>query len=58
LEHGSISSSGFGEVPAVQTSVLVRMALPSLNSTPRSETPVTLVLIRISTWRAANFLWA
>jgi hypothetical protein len=56
--HGSVSSSGFGDVPAVQTRVFAAMNVPSLSSTPLSEKPVTLVLTRMSTLRSANFFWA
>src|SRR5207249_11788643 len=44
--HSRPCKSGLGDVPAVQTSVLVSIIVPSLNLTPRSETPSTFVLTR------------
>src|SRR6266576_2688936 len=46
---------GFAEVPAVQTTVLLPMVVPSLSVTPYLETVLTFVFTWISTPRSANF---
>src|SRR3712207_7259691 len=44
--HGSVSSRGLGEVPAVHTSVFVLMRSPSLRITSRPLTASTFVPVR------------
>ncbi|OLC31766.1 MAG: hypothetical protein AUH81_17240 [Candidatus Rokubacteria bacterium 13_1_40CM_4_69_5] len=54
--HGSVARSGWEAVPAVHTSVLAGITVPSLSLTPASDTPAILVFTRISTLRPVSFV--
>ena len=53
--QGIVSSKGFGEVPAVQTSVFVSIMVPSLNRTVLPEKLSTFLFRRISNLRPRVF---